>query len=336
MRLLQALPPYFGGKQKLLVKIFSLLPGPGQAPVLADAFLGGGCVSLYAKAMGYRVYCNDLADRSAVVGRGLIENGRTKLDKADVAGLLQRNDYCFCQRDTLQKFFTDEDAVFIDTVLGNLRRKEPGYKKDLLTLALINFILRSRHHGDFGVLWTYEALRPKENTYLPPGHTRSARLYLKSPTDRFMRELRKINAAVFNNGQENMFSQADVLRFLEEVRADIAYFDPPYYGSAPYEERYKVLDWIIAGEIKEPEISGFNKQQAYRLIEDMLERAEWAKVWVISYGGPKVDRREFLNLVQKHRPAAVKIPLRYRYRFGNQKEDSDKRETEILICAERG
>ncbi|AYO30610.1 hypothetical protein D2962_08230 [Biomaibacter acetigenes] len=336
MKFLQALPPYFGGKQNLLKKIFNLLPGPEKAPTFVDAFLGGGSVSLYAKAMGYKVHCNDLAERAAVIGRGLIENARTRLNKTDVAMLLKPNDYSLCQKEPLIKYFTDDDAVFIDTILGNLRQKEAGYKKDLLTLALINFILRSRHHGDFGVQWTYEALRPKENIYLPLGHMRSAKLYLKSSTDRLLKEIRKVNASVFSNGQENTFSQMDVLQFLERVRADIAYFDPPYYGSAPYEERYKVLDWILKGEVKEPEISGFNKQQAYHLIEDMLERAEWAKIWVISYGGPKVDRREFLSIVQRHRPTAVEIPLKYKYRFGNQKADSDKRDTEILIYAERG
>jgi len=74
MKFLQALPPYFGGKQRLLKHIFGLIPPSSQAPVLADAFLGGGSVSLFAKAMGYKVLCNDLAERSAVIGRGLIEN----------------------------------------------------------------------------------------------------------------------------------------------------------------------------------------------------------------------------------------------------------------------
>lgn len=336
MKFLEALPPYFGGKQRLLKHIFGLIPPSSQAPVFVDAFLGGGSVSLFAKAMGYKVLCNDLAERSAVIGRGLIENSRVKLNKWDAGAILQPNDYTFCIKDAVIKYFTDEDAAFIDTISGNLRQMEQGTKKDLLTLALINFILRHRHHSDFGVQWTYETLRKKENTYMPIGHMQSARQYLKSQTVRFMKEIRKVNDAVFSNGHENTFSKMDVLQFLEQARADIAYFDPPYYGSSPYEECYKVLDWILTGEVKEPEISGFNKQQAYQLIDDMLERAEWAKYWVISYGWPKVDRREFLAMVQKHRPKAVEIPLKYKYSFGNHKKDSDKRGTEILIYAERG
>ncbi len=335
MKFLQALPPYFGGKQALLKTIFGLLPGPQQCPTLADAFLGGGSISLYAKAMGYQVFCNDLAERSAVVGRGLIENSRIKIDREDVGGLLTANDYFLCQRDPLNKYFTPEDAVFIDTVRGNLEQRESGYKKDLLIIALINFVLRSRHHGDFGVQWTYETLQTKENTYLPYRHMRAAKIFLKSATDRFLKEIKKINRAVFSNGKENLFTQEDVMKFLEHTRADIAYFDPPYYGASPYEERYKILDWILKGEIREPAVSEFNKGQAYSFIEAMLERAEWARIWIISYGGPRADRQEFLSLVQKYRQKAVEVPLKYRYRFGNQKAESDKRETEILICAER-
>jgi len=336
MRFMKALPPYFGGKQALVKTIFRLLPAVRECPTFADAFLGGGSVSMYAKALGYRVHCNDLAERSAVLGRGLIENDRAIVCRYDVGALLAPNDYVFCQREPVKKYFTDDDALLIDTISGNLKQLAAGFKKDLLTIALINFVLRSRHHGDFGVQWTYETLRAKENTYLPAGHMQMIRRYLKSPLDRFIVEVEKVSQGVFSNGEQNVFTQKDVLDFLEHTRADIAYFDPPYYGSAPYEERYKILDWIIEGEVKETKISGFNQSQAYDLIRGMLELAEWARVWAISYGGPKVERQEFLSLVKKHRPTAKEIPLKHKYNFGNQKADSEKRDTEILIIAERG
>ena len=84
---LQALPPYFGGKRKLLGHIFKNLPGPSEAPVFIDAFLGGGSVSLFAKARGYRVVCNDIAQRSHIVGQALVENDRVKLGREDVTRL---------------------------------------------------------------------------------------------------------------------------------------------------------------------------------------------------------------------------------------------------------
>jgi len=71
---LKALPPYFGGKRRLLGRIFKHIPKPSEAPVLVDAFMGGGSVALFGKARGYRVIANDIALRSHIVGKALIEN----------------------------------------------------------------------------------------------------------------------------------------------------------------------------------------------------------------------------------------------------------------------
>ena len=49
----QSLPSYFGGKRKLVKYIFK--PIKKKDGVFIDAFLGGGSVSLYAKAKGYKV-----------------------------------------------------------------------------------------------------------------------------------------------------------------------------------------------------------------------------------------------------------------------------------------
>ncbi|MFH1221446.1 MAG: hypothetical protein V1694_13470 [Candidatus Eisenbacteria bacterium] len=55
---LRALPPYFGGTRRLLGRIFKHMPKPDEAPVLVDAFLDGGAVSLFGKGRGYRVTAN--------------------------------------------------------------------------------------------------------------------------------------------------------------------------------------------------------------------------------------------------------------------------------------
>ena len=36
---LKALPPYFGGKRRLLGRIFKHMPKPRDAPILVDAFM---------------------------------------------------------------------------------------------------------------------------------------------------------------------------------------------------------------------------------------------------------------------------------------------------------
>ena len=87
MKMFNALPAYFGGKRKLLGAIFKDLPLPDDAPVFVDPFLGGGSVSLYAKAGGYRILCNDVAERSFIVGKALIENHQARLTHDDLVKL---------------------------------------------------------------------------------------------------------------------------------------------------------------------------------------------------------------------------------------------------------
>jgi adenine-specific DNA methylase len=88
----RALPPYFGGKRKLCGRIFReisrVYPTHTWSQLsLVDPSLGGGAVSLYAKARGFAVLCGDLAERSVIVGRALIENDSATLTEADLLRL---------------------------------------------------------------------------------------------------------------------------------------------------------------------------------------------------------------------------------------------------------
>src|SRR5881397_3020995 len=84
-----SLPPYLGGKRRLCPLIFReidrLVPRRLWARLtFLDGFLGGGSVSLYAKAQGFRVVATDIAERAMVIGRALIENSRVRLTREDV------------------------------------------------------------------------------------------------------------------------------------------------------------------------------------------------------------------------------------------------------------
>lgn len=338
MRFLKALPPYFGGKQKLLGTIFAQMPKPAEAPVLVDAFLGGGSISLYAKAKGYTVLCNDISLRSAVVGRALIENDRVKLTETDMWRLLRPNDYRFV-RDHLAHLFTPEDAETLDTMMGNIRGEmDPeSVRYYLYLLVVILFVLRYRKYGDFGNEGIYWPLVNRENAMIKKTHFKSVQRIVKPPTQKLAAVIKAINSGVFGNGKENKFTQSDVLDFLDGVnaQADIIYFDPPYYGCTSYEETYQVLDSILAGSLVKPNKSGFNKEGALNLLREMFRRATKAPLWIISYGGPKVGVQDLIDVVQEFRPAQA-VQLEYTYNFGNVKQDSEGRETEFLIRAERG
>src|SRR5881397_2851107 len=89
LTLWSALPPYLGGKRRLCGTIFReidrLLPRrTWRNLTFLDGFLGGGSVSLYAKAQGFRVVATDIAERSITIGRALIENSRVRLTREEV------------------------------------------------------------------------------------------------------------------------------------------------------------------------------------------------------------------------------------------------------------
>ena len=83
-RPLDAVPPYFGGRRRVVSKLFAALSTvlpetKWPQATFVDAFLGGGTLSLYAKIRGFRVLCNDIALRSIIVGKALIENGTRRI-----------------------------------------------------------------------------------------------------------------------------------------------------------------------------------------------------------------------------------------------------------------
>ena len=92
LNMFKALLPYYGGKRRLCPIIFrhiaDYLPRPKWAKaVFVDAFLGSGAVSLYAKAQGFRIVANDIAERSYIAGKALIENNQTALTDDDLRRL---------------------------------------------------------------------------------------------------------------------------------------------------------------------------------------------------------------------------------------------------------
>ena len=88
-----ALIPYLGGKRRLCPIVFReiarVLPREHWHELtFLDGFLGGGSVSLYAKAQGFSVISIDIAARSIVIGEALIANSRVRFTRDDLARAL--------------------------------------------------------------------------------------------------------------------------------------------------------------------------------------------------------------------------------------------------------
>ncbi len=295
LSLFRALPPYLGGKRKLCPVIFReidrLLPRRHwQGRTFYDAFLGGGSVSLYAKAQGFRVIATDIAARAITVGRALIENSRDRLTREDVLRLLEPHDGepGPVEREMVPSVFTQNMGRFLDRALAIADDTADPAKAALfrmlaIRLAMLEHPMSQVRSGTVHRVSSgdFEAITPSCVHHYVEG-LRLTRF------DRVWRLAREINGGVMV-GQGKVYQQS-VFDVLCRIRADVAYFDPPYPGVMSYEKEYKIIDRLLEG-LERP-TSPFTARNGAAMIDDLFGEAEHIPIWVLSLGNAVVTLDE--------------------------------------------
>jgi len=331
----QSLPSYFGGKRKLVKYIFK--PIKKTEGVFIDAFLGGGSVSLYAKAKGYKVIANDIAFRSYVIGRAIIANNYVKLDDEDIARLfiLTKND-SFVRENYCPKTFTSKIADFLDNALASMKNIENEYKRYLLLHLLIKFIFSCRQFGQFTS--TRDTIDLEARKWDKPlrsrMHAAKNLRMIQSPHSTLRKLKDEINHGIFDNHQDNEIHQKDVFDFLKTVQGDVVYFDPPYPGSSAYEVEYGILDNILSGKKLDNKPSSFSNNDADEFLERLFASATHIPQWIISLGQKKenvgMKSEKLLAMVQKYRKATLQT-LEHKWIMNNAAKRDQRDNIEYMI-----
>lgn len=336
-----ALPPYFGGKRKLCPTIFREIAR--VHPInswprlrLVDPFLGGGAVSLYAKARGFSVLCGDLAERAVVVGKALIENDSVTLGEADLLRLFvpaERNRHRL-EREHVPDTFTPEAARFLDNAFAVADEIGDPIKRELIRLLLVKYVFHLRPHAQFRAPNAFN--RPlAEGRFddIKGTYRQAIAANAEHPLPALRRLARSINRGVMRGAQRCRAMKADARDTLHQgVGADILYLDPPYAGTLAYEEEYRILDELL-GETHRA--SAFSAKDGLSELVHLLADCGHYPLWVISYGNAVATLAEVKSAVERFRPARG-LEIAYQHLGSIASNEKRQHNRELLLIAGEG
>jgi hypothetical protein len=294
-----------------------------------DGFMGGGSVSLFAKAQGFRVVATDIAERSIVVGQALIENSRVRLTRENVLRIAAPSDDPpgRIERDYAPKTFTGAQARLLDRSLVLATETPDSTKAALLRLLAIRVALLAHpmaqvRAGTIHRLSTgeYESITESCLYHYVDG------MRLTRP-EKLCELAWQINAGVFE-GKATVI-KASVLDRLPEIEAEIAYFDPPYPGVMSYEKEYKVIDEILEGRSRPT--SPFTARDGAEMLDTLFERAQHIPVWLLSLGNAVVGLDDLEAKMTRFGRQTRAIEIKYKHLPAVATAQKNKENREFLV-----
>jgi len=123
--------------------------------------------------------------------------------------------------------------------------------------------------------------------------------------------------------------QGDVVELVPEIRADVAYFDPPYAGVMSYEKEYRIIDQLLEGTTRST--SPFTARDGASMIDTLLERAQHIPIWVLSFGNAVASLEELEAKMIRLGRRTKAIAIRYQHLPAVATEEKKASNREYLL-----
>jgi hypothetical protein len=286
-------------------------------------------VSLHAKSQGFRVTAYDIALRSIVVGEALIANSRTRISREDIVAALAMPERDLAPRamPLVPAVFTQNVGRVLDQLLTAADRSFDRAKAALLRLLAIRVAMLAHPMSQVRPGTAHRATTGEWESITPSclSHYVDA-LRLDTPA-KLWHLAQKTNAGVFPGHGE--VHQGSVLDALPSIRADIAYFDPPYSGVMSYEKEYRIIDQLLEGTTRET--SPFTARDGAAMIDTLLERAQHIPIWVLSFGNATVTLADLEAKMTRQGRRTRAIAIRYQHLPAVATEEKKQVNREYLL-----
>lgn len=217
---------YQGSKAKLTQWIWEQIADLDFVTCL-DAFGGTGAVSYRLKQEGKKVTYNDLLRFNYYIGLALIENSRIHLDPDEINWLLKMHPQViypsFVHDNFSGIYFTDEENVWIDQTITNIRQLSNIYKFAIAFFALCQACLIKRPYNLFHRKNLYIRFAEVDRSF-------GNKVTWDRPFDEWFRIfVEEANQAIFDNGHTNCALNLDASDVPGEY--DLIYIDTPYISN---------------------------------------------------------------------------------------------------------
>ena len=299
---------YIGSKQKLTDWIWKSTPDDMQTAV--DAFSGSSVVGYMYKTHGLGVQASDRLAYCHHIARAIVENDSTTLSDEEIDALVADNPKAkdFVRKHFKGIYFEPGVHAVIDTIRSNIDSTGiGGFKRDIALFALGKACITGK--GGFGHFGT---------TKQQDGWADDA----KGFRERFAANCRRISALVFKGERPCKAHHGDTRKILADVKADVAYFDPPYatqFSQTNYERACHFVEGLMTmwkgKELRDNPRRDFESSTRYNretigtLVSDIISQAA-AKHLLLSYRDKAYpDEKTIRGMFQERfKTSRVRVP----------------------------